>query len=92
MLKTTRFALEFFCLPINPALVPRVLVLNSMIFPSLHIEINPCSSSPCENGGTCVNTLDKNYSCSCRPNGLEKTVKSVSLSADHFINNINMGN
>ena len=25
-----------------------------------------CSSSPCENGGTCVNTADNNYICVCR--------------------------
>ena len=34
-------------------------------FLSLHLEINPCSSSPCDNGGNCVNTLDGSYTCFC---------------------------
>ena len=33
---------------------------------TIDLEINPCSSSPCENGGICENTLDGNYTCGCK--------------------------
>ena len=44
-------------------LMPLLLLDN---FSSLHLEINPCSSSPCGNGGTCINTLVGNYTCICK--------------------------
>ena len=38
---------------------------NMRTYFSYSSEINPCSSNPCENGGTCVNTVDGNYACFC---------------------------
>jgi hypothetical protein len=29
------------------------------------IELNPCESNPCWNGGTCIKTGIDSYSCSC---------------------------
>ena len=30
------------------------------------VPMDHCASSPCENGGTCINTADNNYICVCK--------------------------
>lgn len=39
-----------------------------MVYP-IYLVITPCSSNPCQNGGTCTALSKKTYSCSCRAQG-----------------------
>ena len=31
-----------------------------------HLDIDECASSPCQNGGTCIDAIDA-YTCDCVP-------------------------
>ena len=64
-------------------LLPRVAVFR-IVFTNFSIEIDECSSSPCQNDGTCRDHLN-GYCCLCRPgftgknceSGLFKTLRTM---------------
>ena len=42
-----------------------ILSVSDLYIVDLHLEINPCDSSPCANTGNCTSLGPFNYSCEC---------------------------
>ena len=66
LVQPVEWVLVLFVLETNTSWIHSV-TFGRQIFIPLHSEINPCSSSPCENNGTCENTIDGIYTCVCKP-------------------------